>query len=98
MNTTGTPTTTSANRRPLSEKVVDTVAEYEGVDPVDLDPRLYQAVDPDALDQLFGSSERADADLEITFTYSGYEVVARSDGDLSVSDADADCVDEPAER
>lgn len=98
MNTTGTAINSPANQRPLSEKVVETVAAREGVDPVDLDPRLYRAVDPDALDQLFDSSRRTDADLELSFTYSGYEVVVRSDGELSVSDADADRGDEPAER
>lgn len=95
MNTTGTAITTSANQQPLSEKVVDAVAEREGVDPVDLDPRLYRVVDPDALDQLFQSSQRTDADLEIAFTYSDYEVVVRSDGELTVTDAN--CVDETVE-
>ena len=96
MNTTGTTVNNSASERPLSEKVVDTVAEHEGVDPVDLDPRLYQAVDPDALDQLFSSSRRSD-DLEVAFMYSGYEVVARSDGELSISDIEPSSADEPAE-
>lgn len=77
----------------MSEKIVEMVAAREGVDPVDLDPRLYQAVDPDALDQLFQSS-REDADLEVAFTYSGYEIVARSDAELSVSDADSSGADE----
>lgn len=95
MNTTGTAINSSANRRPLSERVIDTVAEHEGVDPVDLDPRLYRAVDPDALDQLFSFSQRTDADLEIAFRYSDYEVVARSDGELSISDVDR--VDDSAE-
>lgn len=97
MNTTGTAINSSTNQRPLSEKVVDAVAEHEGVDPVDLDPRLYQVVDPDALDQLFSASQRTDADLEIAFTYSDSEVVARSDGELSVSDADSSHADDSAE-
>ena len=97
MNTTGTTVNSSASQRPLSEKVVETVAEREGVDPVDLGPRLYRAVDPDALDQLFSSSQRTDADLVVSFTYSGYEVVVRSDGELLVSDAESSRADETAE-
>jgi len=41
---------------PLSHAVVVAVAEHNGVDPLDLDERLYDCIDPDALDRLFASA------------------------------------------
>lgn len=38
----------------LSEKVVEEVAAAENVEPEDLDVPLFDVIDPDALDQLFG--------------------------------------------
>jgi hypothetical protein len=38
---------------PLSHAVVVAVAEQNGVDPLDLNERLYDCIDPDALDALF---------------------------------------------
>jgi|GEM_PF-1996201 hypothetical protein len=38
---------------PLSHAAVVAVADANGVDPLDLDERLYDCIDPDALDALF---------------------------------------------
>ena len=38
---------------PLSETIVHAVADTLGVDPVDLDDRIGDCIDPDALDRLF---------------------------------------------
>ncbi|WP_226012265.1 HalOD1 output domain-containing protein [Halomicrobium salinisoli] len=47
----------------LSQAVVHTLAHVRGVEPTNLDVRLFDAVDPDALDDLFapadGASERS---------------------------------------
>ncbi|MFC7153866.1 HalOD1 output domain-containing protein [Halomarina halobia] len=40
-------------RRPLDERIVRTVAAVRGIDATALEQRLYEAVDPDALEQLF---------------------------------------------
>jgi hypothetical protein len=40
----------------ISETVVTAVAEYKRTDEVDLNPPLYEAVDPEALDTLFRES------------------------------------------
>jgi hypothetical protein len=40
---------------PLSETIVHAVADTLGVDPVDLDDRISDRIDPDALDRLFHS-------------------------------------------
>lgn len=54
--------------------VVETIAEMQSSDPTTQDP-LYDAVDPDALNGLFRHSQRdEDAELNISFTYAGYDV------------------------
>ncbi|WP_328765760.1 HalOD1 output domain-containing protein [Haloarcula nitratireducens] len=57
--------TTSAE--PLSETVVYAVAAAKGVDPLDLDERLYDHVNPEALDELF---REPDAERHATLTFS----------------------------
>lgn len=61
-----------------SEAVVTRIANSEGIDPLELPP-LYEAIDADALDALVGTGKRSDADPEVEFTYSGYEVTITSD-------------------
>jgi len=68
----------------LSEDVVSAIAENEGVDPMDLDPPLFDAIDPDALDNLFNVKT---ADGRVTFSYDGSDVTVTSEGDVRVSDS-----------
>lgn len=71
----------------LSITVVESVAEAAGVDPVDLPP-LYTAIDPDALDQLFGKRLVSDTTAvgSVRFVYDGYEVTASAGGDVTVTE------------
>ena len=75
---------------PVSEAVVAAVTDHvgRGSDATDspaeqrtLEP-LYDVVDPDALDRLFGSTERTSADRfgRVTFRYGGHEVTVSSSG------------------
>lgn len=60
----------------LSQLVVETVAEAEGVDPLALPP-LYSEIDPDALDTLFQPRLQSTSGLpvwEVQFSYHGYTV------------------------
>lgn len=63
--------------RSLSESVVHAVAEAEGIEPDRVASRVYDAVDPDALDRLFESPndriKRQDAQL--SFRLDEYEVL-----------------------
>ncbi|WP_436929624.1 HalOD1 output domain-containing protein [Halosimplex halobium] len=70
--------------------VLETVAAAERVDPVDLPP-LADAVDPQALNDLFGSSGGKLAPVTVRFEYCGYEVTVRSVGSVT-----AEPVDRPA--
>lgn len=68
--------------RELSAAVVETVARAEGVDPTALEEPLYEAVDPDALDELVapGPGGRPASTVRIQFSYYGYEVQVYGDG------------------
>jgi hypothetical protein len=76
----------------VSFDVIAAVAEREGVDPVDLEPpeydALYEVVNPEALDSLFGTREngRQRPTGRVEFPFCGYHVVVTSDGEVEVSD------------
>ena len=67
-----------------STAVVAAVAEARGTDPIDLDCRLADAVDPDALDRLYGD-DRIDASTtpELEFDLGGCSVTVHGDGSAS---------------
>lgn len=66
----------------LASAVVTEIAEQEGTDPAEIDPSLYEILDPDALNGLFASTNNGHArsNGRVEFTYCGYEVTAYSDG------------------
>lgn len=64
----------------ISVQVVEAIAEARGTEALDLQPPLYHAIDPTALDQLF-SGEQA---LSVQFDYQEHTVTVRSDGTVSV--------------
>ena len=74
----------------MSSSVIESVAALDGVDPVDLDERLNDVLDPDALDALFGAwdDDPDDRRGSVAFTYCGHRVVARSTGEVTVESTD----------
>jgi len=59
----------------VSTGVVRAVATVNGVDPADLDERLYDHIEPDALDSLFRSEKRrSSSEIHVSFTMAGCEV------------------------
>jgi len=67
---------------PLSHAVVVTVAELNGVDPLELNERLYDCIDPDALDALFASGD--DACGTVQFLMAGCHVEVSADRRVTV--------------
>lgn len=61
-----------ADASPPSEAVVDAVASVESTSPVALDERLYDAVDPEALDALFAGPQTVES---VSFAYCGHDLV-----------------------
>lgn len=77
----------TTNGRSVSDTVIEKVAARENVDPTDLDHRLYEIIDPDALDAIFASlgTRTSRSDGHVQFSYCGYEVAITSDGDVTVT-------------
>lgn len=70
----------------LNEKILLTVAEAEGVDPLDLSSPLYDVVDPEALECLFADENRAvEHDLTVSFEYLGWQVTIHDGGDVTLT-------------
>lgn len=63
--------------QPLSESVVRAIAEAEGIEPERVASRIYDVVDPDALDRLFESpnDQIPREDAQLTFRLDDYEVL-----------------------
>lgn len=81
--------------RNVSTVVVEAVADALGVSPIELDPPLHRAVNPDALDALFRSNWSSDRVTQVSFTYAGCEVTVRGQGEIVVesgSEPDAEPV------
>lgn len=90
---------TVADDESLTVQLVQAVADAADVDPVDLSPPLYDAVDPEALEALFAPTEGGTTRRgRVEFSYAEYRVTVSVDGDgnserpitIVVSDADRD--------
>lgn len=79
----------AAQAGPVSERVVSTVAELIGSEPLALEP-LYETVDPDALNTLFepGPDHSDRASRRVEFSYHGCTVVVSADGAVQVTDSE----------
>jgi len=78
-----------------AEVVVEAVAEAARVDPMDLPP-LYEFVDPDALDDLFGGQDGAShSDALLSFRFETWNVFVRADGRIRVCDSTRSTDPEP---
>lgn len=73
-----------AGERRLSTSVVQAVATALGTDPLSLDERLYDVLDPDALDRLFGGDCGAGGPRTLAFELAGCSVTVYGDGRIVV--------------
>ena len=67
----------------VCQTVIEAIADAEGADPTELNPPLYEAIDPDALENLFDDGRMIG---KIIFNYHGYEVSVFPDGYVSIND------------
>ncbi|WP_459191034.1 HalOD1 output domain-containing protein [Halosimplex sp. J119] len=63
-------------------RIVDAVAEAEGVETATLDPPLAEVVDPDAVERLVEDSTTSD--LEVRFAYRGHDTDVDDSGRVQV--------------
>lgn len=65
----------------VCERIVFTVADREGVDPLEIQDPLYEAINPDALETLFRESPG-----RVTFPYMGYLVTVTHEQEVTITD------------
>ena len=68
----------------LSTAVIKAVAKDMNTKPEELPVPLYEAIEPDALDTLFGSQNGSDG--VVMFSYCDYEVTVTADGGVNLED------------
>lgn len=80
----------SVDPKPSSptQRIAEAVADAEGVDPVALDPPLFEVLDGDLLNDLIRSNERncADETLHVSFEYLDYTVQVAAGGRVSLDE------------
>lgn len=65
----------------ISQTIVESIAEAEGTDPIELTPPLNDVIDPDSLESLFDNKQALG---KIVFNYNSYQVSVFTDGYVSV--------------
>jgi len=76
----------------LSETIVFAVAETKGVDPLELNERLYDCINPDALDRLF-APVKGDSVGSVVFRMAGCRVTVESGRTVVVRDEESSRVE-----
>jgi hypothetical protein len=86
------PVATAAERESVSARVVQNIADREGVASTEIDPPLFETIDPDALDALFAPTSRSSARLNgsVVLQYCGYEVTVKAHGRILIDGEDVD--------
>lgn len=74
------------NTKTLSQLVVVEVADHLGVNPVEMEPSLFDVIEPEALDNLFAPKPDGDKRPggKVIFPFQGYMVTVTSDGNVSL--------------
>lgn len=67
-----------------SERIVDAVAAAEDVSPTELEPRLGEVIDADALNKLVDGHPAANGDVRVSFTYGDHVVTVRRDASIEL--------------
>ena len=78
-----TGSNSSSSTGPNSIQVIETIADYVGKDPIDVDFTLGDYLDPEALDTLLESSTE---ELVVAFTIDNLLITVANDGTIEVRD------------
>ena len=75
----------------VSRAVVEAIAEADGVEPQELTPPLYEAINTDALERLFAATSTAGrADGEVVFAYGAYEVSVEGGEKITIGEIESE--------
>lgn len=69
--------------QPVCVSIIRAVASVSDVDPLSLQPRLYDVIDSDALETLL-AADPTDRSVQVTFSFGAYEVTVTNDGEIVV--------------
>lgn len=71
-------------------EIVEQISDQQGVDPIDLDPLLYDVIEVDALEALTTETpyRQPEPDLRVEFTYHGHTVTVDRTGRVVIGDTD----------
>lgn len=72
--------------RSVSLNVVAKVAEREGTSPSELRPPIHSAVDTEALDAMYRSTDADRVSPSVEFTYKGYTIRVDGPDEITISD------------
>jgi hypothetical protein len=74
----------TAGQNSWSLAIVAEVAKRKGVSEENLQPPLYDAIDPDALNSLLTSGSTTKNEISVSFDYSGYRIIVDSNQTVTV--------------
>lgn len=76
----------------VGTEIVERIANREGVDPMDLDARLYDSIDTDALEAITNgiANQQTQANLRVAFTYHGYAVTVDGSERITIDEQPAE--------
>jgi len=69
----------------ITVSIIRAVATVSAVDPLSLEPRLYDVVEPDALETLLAADPTSD-DVRVSFPFGSYTVTVTGGGEIVVRD------------
>ncbi len=71
----------------IGPAIIQAVASVAAVDALSLQPRLYDVIDPDALERLVGDKQ-SESVVQVTFEFGEYIVTVTNNSELLVRSAD----------
>lgn len=77
----------SSHHQSIGVSIIQAVASVSDVDPLSLRPRLYDVVDPDALESLL-SAETTEPNVRISFRFGAYTVTVTANGEIFLREND----------
>ena len=66
----------------VSGRVIQAVADRDGVSPLDITPPLFDAIDPDALDRLYDDGRTG---VAVDFEFAGYLITVNEHGRVDLA-------------
>lgn len=75
----------SSSGESVSETVIRAVADAKGIDPLDMDACLFDAIDPGALDTIFAADNEG-TERRVSFTFAGYRVAVNESQTVFLTD------------